>query len=1231
MDYAAAKAAELVSPLSVADTLTTRMREGARDEDIAPRWMDHAYNPINDGAFIVDGIYYNTAHYVSSVRWETMATQFSIGSIDGGDGVGAWHFLGRVSHLLQDMTSPLHVFAQSHPDYVWPCRFESYWKDSDASLRQILSSIGGPLHSSALDPKASEKLDAFTSQRLTWRFNNSCPNKNSDDVRGWLEVLAWITYSRASFYGEVRFGNSGSSGPATSAVTTETTFSDGTVGSKPNVLNTMFNGNIVWRVNWNDNWYEITDRNGYVFRFMSWTDIDDWAACGQSSSHGGWAYGKQDSSIRVGGSDDDDGGVRVTGRFWFDTRELGKDASGDYNRYCYPNCYPDGSSMTDHLHQYYGNYLYPLTVRYNATLLGLANRRVNVRTGDATKANGFSWSRKDNFGGGSSFNAGSSGADFYFVAKSSVTLTAPASNSEGRAFLRWLRDGSTFSGNGSRTITINDSSLWIPAGGVTYTAEYQPKTRIIRLEGDLTFGDVTVGSSAQRTMTVYNDGNSTLTVTSITCPSGFTASPQALTVSASSSKPVAITFSPTASQVYEGTITVNSDATSGTNNRSCSGNGVMGPTRIIRLEGDLTFGDVTVGTSAQRTMTVYNDGNSTLTVTSITCPSGFTASPQALTVSASSSKPVTITFNPTASQGYEGTITVNSDAISGTNTRSCSGNGVSGPTRIIRLEGDLTFGDVTVGSSAQRTMTVYNDGTSPLSVTSITCPSGFSPSPQALTVSASGSSPVTITFSPTASQGYEGTITVNSDATSGTNTRSCSGTGTPGTGLRSIDIGAPGVDIGPTSGTTTQVGMSGYHVTTNGRDTWDTADGARFVYESRSGDFDAIVQVVSLSNLGTTSADKGFYAKAGLMVRESLSPDSRQFYIFGNPSAGNNWIGVHERLDTGGPTISPFAGISPAAYPNLWLRLVRHNNTLSAFTSLDGSAWTFLGGDTLPLPDSVFLGLAVTAENWGDLTVWASASFGGYSVITSLRAPLYPLARFSSSHQLVVDAGYLADGLYEVLGSINPQGPWVNIGTGGLLKLAGPQTAVPAVTTVGREKFFRIVWRQDLANSERDFSTTQGTRNWWYGYYDGEGGTPYSTTDFSPLPNNLNGAWVIGDRSQYWTLLLPNLAHPNSVETSGGRLGVDHWAVRRWVSPIAGQIKITLAASKAATQVGDGTDLHVILEGTELATYTVSNGSAVSDDLITAVSVGSRLDFAVAPRGSDIDDTTWTVFRITIP
>jgi len=136
------------------------------------------------------------------------------------------------------------------------------------------------------------------------------------------------------------------------------------------VLHVMFDGNVRWIYDWTDNYYEITDRNGHIFRWMKILHDDEWSACG-------WSKGNKDSAKLVSALDYDSFNARVTGRFWFDTRVIG----GDSESACDPNRYPDGSPMTDDddLFDYYGKVLFPLTVRYNAGLLGLANRQVTIR------------------------------------------------------------------------------------------------------------------------------------------------------------------------------------------------------------------------------------------------------------------------------------------------------------------------------------------------------------------------------------------------------------------------------------------------------------------------------------------------------------------------------------------------------------------------------------------------------------------------------------------------------------------------------------------------------------------------------------------------------------------------------------------------------------------------------------------------------------------------------------
>ena len=200
------------------------------------------------------------------------------------------------------------------------------------------------------------------------------------------------------------------------------------------------------------------------------------------------------------------------------------------------------------------------------------------------------------------------------------------------------------------------------------------------------------------------------------------------------------------------------------------------PTRIISVSGNLAFGNVTVNSSAQSTMTINNTGNSTMTVSSIGYPSGFSGSWSG-TIVAGSSQDVTVTFSPTSATSYGGTVTVYSDMTSGVNTISASGTGtVVTATRIISLSGNLAFGNVTVNSSAQSTMTINNTGNSTMTVSSISFPSGFSGSWSG-TIAAGNSQNVTVTFSPTSETSYSGTMTVNSDATSGVNTISDSGTG----------------------------------------------------------------------------------------------------------------------------------------------------------------------------------------------------------------------------------------------------------------------------------------------------------------------------------------------------------------------------------------------------------------------------------------------------------------------
>jgi phosphatidylserine/phosphatidylglycerophosphate/cardiolipin synthase-like enzyme len=97
-------------------------------------------------------------------------------------------------------------------------------------------------------------------------------------------------------------------------------------------------------------------------------------------------------------------------------------------------------------------------------------------------------------------------------------------------------------------------------------------------------------------------------------------------------------------------------------------------------------------------------------------------------------------------------------------------------TRILSLSGSMAFGDVTVTGSAARTLTLTNTGNTPLTISSIEYPAGFSGNGGG-TIAPGASQSVQVSFTPTLAQPYGGTVVVHADVTGGTTTWPVSGNG----------------------------------------------------------------------------------------------------------------------------------------------------------------------------------------------------------------------------------------------------------------------------------------------------------------------------------------------------------------------------------------------------------------------------------------------------------------------
>lgn len=99
--------------------------------------------------------------------------------------------------------------------------------------------------------------------------------------------------------------------------------------------------------------------------------------------------------------------------------------------------------------------------------------------------------------------------------------------------------------------------------------------------------------------------------------------------------------------------------------------------QTISLTGSLDFGNVLLGETEVKTITIANTGNAALQISAITLPEGFTSSVGATTVSANASIAAEITFAPTELKDYEGSVVISSNAVSGNNSITLNGTGVT--------------------------------------------------------------------------------------------------------------------------------------------------------------------------------------------------------------------------------------------------------------------------------------------------------------------------------------------------------------------------------------------------------------------------------------------------------------------------------------------------------------------------------------------------------------------------
>jgi regulation of enolase protein 1 (concanavalin A-like superfamily) len=179
--------------------------------------------------------------------------------------------------------------------------------------------------------------------------------------------------------------------------------------------------------------------------------------------------------------------------------------------------------------------------------------------------------------------------------------------------------------------------------------------------------------------------------------------------------------------------------------------------------------------------------------------------------------------------------------------------------------------------------------------------------------------------------------------------------------LKGVDVGAPML-----AGSSTPSG-TGFDVTAGGADIWETKDQFHFLCTTQAGNFDLRVRVQSAELTHP-------YTKVGIMVRADLQENAAHFMhlVFPDNRARNNNSGGYEaqyRQTKGGECVAIYpakkgalAPEFPVAFPNVWLRVTRTGDVFTGWASADGEEWRVYTQVTVPLPQSVFVGLAASSH-----------------------------------------------------------------------------------------------------------------------------------------------------------------------------------------------------------------------------------------------------------------------------
>jgi regulation of enolase protein 1 (concanavalin A-like superfamily) len=167
----------------------------------------------------------------------------------------------------------------------------------------------------------------------------------------------------------------------------------------------------------------------------------------------------------------------------------------------------------------------------------------------------------------------------------------------------------------------------------------------------------------------------------------------------------------------------------------------------------------------------------------------------------------------------------------------------------------------------------------------------------------------------------------------------------------------------------TRVRRDIWRVRSSGTNALGNADACHFVFKAVGDRSELVARVVGVPRANP-------WARAGLMIRESMAPGAR--HVFASISAARGGVMSWRERYSDEAQVSLDGG----AGPGWWLKLKRDGNQFSAFKSRNAMRWTLVERWTMPMSKDCYVGLAVTGNSRGAIT---EALFEGVEESVSLR------------------------------------------------------------------------------------------------------------------------------------------------------------------------------------------------------------------------------------------------------